>query len=140
MQSAVPLEVSLEDYVAGRTLASVTIHIAARDGGEFHCYNFTLTPTAATGCADIMPGSDTAIECGMNVTTVGHRVIFDCHFAVQLNHFIPGFPSYSVAVFLKCQSDLSLGRAHLRPLRRAVQTRAVGAGSGPGQLCAAAAR
>jgi hypothetical protein len=30
-----------------------------------------------------------------------HRVISDCHFAVQLNHFIPGFLSYSVAVFPK---------------------------------------
>ena len=30
-----------------------------------------------------------------------HRVISDCHFAVQLNHFIPGFLPYSVAVFLK---------------------------------------
>jgi hypothetical protein len=29
------------------------------------------------------------------------RVISDCHFAVQLNHFIPGFLSYSVAGFLK---------------------------------------
>jgi hypothetical protein len=29
------------------------------------------------------------------------RVISDCHFAVQLNHFIPGFLSYSVPVFLK---------------------------------------
>ena len=29
------------------------------------------------------------------------RVISDCHFAVQLNHFIPGLLSYSVAVFLK---------------------------------------
>ena len=29
------------------------------------------------------------------------RVISDCHFAVQLNHFISGFLSYSVAVFLK---------------------------------------
>jgi hypothetical protein len=30
-------------------------------------------------------------------------VIFDCHFAVQLNHFIPVFllVSYSAAVFLK---------------------------------------
>ena len=27
------------------------------------------------------------------------RVISDRHFAVQLNHFIPGFLSYSVAVF-----------------------------------------
>ena len=29
------------------------------------------------------------------------RVVSDCHFAVQLNRFIPGFLSYSVAVFLK---------------------------------------
>jgi hypothetical protein len=29
------------------------------------------------------------------------RVISDCHFSVQLNHFIPGLLSYSVAVFLK---------------------------------------
>jgi hypothetical protein len=30
-----------------------------------------------------------------------YRIISDCHFAVQLNHFIPGFLSYSAAVFLK---------------------------------------
>ena len=29
------------------------------------------------------------------------RVISDCHFSVQLNHFIPVFLSYSVAVFRK---------------------------------------
>ena len=29
------------------------------------------------------------------------RVISDCHFAVQLNHFMPGFLSKSVAVFSK---------------------------------------
>jgi hypothetical protein len=29
------------------------------------------------------------------------RVISDCHFAVPLNHFMPGFRSNSVAVFLK---------------------------------------
>jgi hypothetical protein len=29
------------------------------------------------------------------------RVISDCHFAVQLNHFVPGFLSHSVAVFRK---------------------------------------
>jgi hypothetical protein len=27
------------------------------------------------------------------------RVISDCHFAVQLNHFIPVLLSYSVAIF-----------------------------------------
>jgi hypothetical protein len=30
-----------------------------------------------------------------------NRVISDCHFSVQLNHVIPVFLSYSVAVFLK---------------------------------------
>ena len=29
----------------------------------------------------------------------GFRVISDCHFSVQLNHFIPGFLSYSVYLF-----------------------------------------
>ena len=29
------------------------------------------------------------------------RVISDCHFSVQLNHFIPGFLSYSVPAFMK---------------------------------------
>ena len=32
---------------------------------------------------------------------VACRVTSDCHFAVQLNHFRPGFLSYSVAVLLK---------------------------------------
>ena len=39
------------------------------------------------------------------------RVISECRFSVQLNHFIPGFRSYSVAVFLKRQSDITLRRA-----------------------------
>jgi hypothetical protein len=34
------------------------------------------------------------------VPGVAGRVISDCHFAVQLKHFIPVFLSYSVAVFL----------------------------------------
>jgi hypothetical protein len=29
------------------------------------------------------------------------RVVSDCHFAVPLNHFIPGFLSNSVAIFQK---------------------------------------
>ena len=29
------------------------------------------------------------------------RIKSDCHFVVQLNHFVSGFLSYSVAVFLK---------------------------------------
>jgi hypothetical protein len=35
------------------------------------------------------------------MTPVSARVISDRHFAVQLNHFIPGFLSYSVAVLSK---------------------------------------
>jgi hypothetical protein len=35
------------------------------------------------------------------------RVTSDCHFSVQLNHFIPGVLSYSVPVFRKCQSDVT---------------------------------
>jgi hypothetical protein len=38
-----------------------------------------------------------------------NRVISDCHSTVQLNHFIPGFLSHSVAVFLRWQSDMTLG-------------------------------
>jgi hypothetical protein len=37
------------------------------------------------------------------------RVMSDCHFAVPLNQFIPGFLSNSVAVFRKWQSDTTLG-------------------------------
>jgi hypothetical protein len=36
-----------------------------------------------------------------NFPEVQPRVISDCHFSVPLNHFIPGFLSYSVPVFLK---------------------------------------
>ena len=46
------------------------------------------------------------------VLPAGHgvpRVISDFHFAVQLNHFIPGFILYPVAVFLKRKSDIFLG-------------------------------
>jgi hypothetical protein len=43
------------------------------------------------------------------------RVIYDCHFAVQLNHFIPVFQPYSVASFLKWQSDMTLARLRRGP-------------------------
>jgi len=35
------------------------------------------------------------------ITEVSDRVMSDCHFAVPLNHFTPGFLSNSVAVFRK---------------------------------------
>jgi hypothetical protein len=50
-----------------------------------------------------VPPHNAAEESGMP------GVISDCHFSVQLNHFIPVFLSYSVAVFLKWQSDITLG-------------------------------
>ena len=37
-------------------------------------------------------------------------VISDCHFAVQLNHFIPSFLSYSVPLCLKRKCDRTLGQ------------------------------
>ena len=53
----------------------------------------------------------TLVALGYSTTSIGkdhfgwvdgpdggaNRAIPDCHFAVQLNHFIPGFRSYSVA-------------------------------------------
>ena len=44
---------------------------------------------------------DAAPEWSQNGTRGSCRVISDCHFSVQLNHFMPGFLSYSVPVFLK---------------------------------------
>jgi hypothetical protein len=35
------------------------------------------------------------------VVTVDIKDKSDCHFSVQLNHFVPDFLSYSVAGFLK---------------------------------------
>jgi hypothetical protein len=45
------------------------------------------------------------LDCGTKLVAIAGpaaaaRVISDCHFAVPLNHFIPVFLSYSVAVFL----------------------------------------
>jgi len=45
---------------------------------------------------------------GRQLGSSAPRVISDCHFGVQLNHFIPGLLLYSVTVFLKWQSYLSL--------------------------------
>ena len=56
----------------------------------------------------VVGGGQLGVLLGRVRPCVGPRVISDCHFAAQLNHFIPDFRSYSVAVFLKRQSDLSL--------------------------------
>ena len=47
------------------------------------------------------------------------RVMSDCHFAVQLNHFMPGFLSYSVPVFLKRQSGITPGHRRGLPAHEA---------------------
>ena len=63
-------------------------------------------PPGVPACADRALLTGVAREAwnwtGVWVSDCGVlRVISDCHFALQLNSFVPGFPSYSVAVFLK---------------------------------------
>jgi hypothetical protein len=83
---------------------------------DFDCRRGHVLPPAWRGRAD------TAAYCGGEA-----GVISDCHFSVQLNHFIPVFLSYSVAVLLKWQSDITLGEAGvsrgLAHLRRATAGR-----------------
>jgi hypothetical protein len=52
-----------------------------------------LEAVAATRAGPLDPAAPIAAGCSEG------RVISDCHFPVPLNHFIPGFLSYSVAVF-----------------------------------------
>jgi hypothetical protein len=57
----------------------VWIHGGAYSGGDTHGFDGTPQVEASqVGC-----------------------MVSDCHFAGELDHFIPGFPSYSVAIFLK---------------------------------------
>ena len=62
-------------------------------GTYFHMVTYLSTVQPGGGCFTIVPGS-----CARRRPP---RVISDCHSAVQLNHFIRGFLSYSVAVLLK---------------------------------------
>ena len=50
-------------------------------------YDASLGPIQAENYFELVGGANT--------------VISDCHFAVQLNHFVPGCLSYPVAVFFK---------------------------------------
>jgi hypothetical protein len=71
------LVVTLEDYEAKKVLATQTLTITARNSSDFVRYNFTLTPSAATTCADITPGSDPAVSCGHGRprSTIGHTCV-----------------------------------------------------------------
>ena len=59
----VSLVVQLNDYVAGVVLASSASLVSPATGG-WQRVNFTLTPSAATTCEGIAPGSDPAVHCG----------------------------------------------------------------------------
>ena len=48
-------------------------------------------------------------------TSPSSRIISDCHFVVQLNHFTQNFLTLSVAFFLKRQSDIALPSPRNRP-------------------------
>ena len=69
----------------------------APDVGVMH--NFKPLPTTAPAVL----GPHLAEFCGREFALCGAtqvaRVISDGHFSVQLNHFIPGFLSYSVYLF-----------------------------------------
>jgi hypothetical protein len=59
---------------------------------------------AAAGGAGASAGTESQAEEFLGLLDPGGPVglyPIVCHFSVQLNHFIPGFLSYSVAVFLK---------------------------------------
>ena len=66
---------TLEDYETKEVLATQTLSIAAGTG--FTQYNFSLTPSASTACADIAPGSDPAVSCGHGRprSAVGHTCV-----------------------------------------------------------------
>ena len=61
--------------------------------------------------------------CAKSSTPGESRVVAGCHFAVRLNHLIPGSRSYSVAVVLKWQSGITLGGG---PSTRPSTTRCAG--------------
>jgi hypothetical protein len=57
-------------------------------------------PLWSSGGAPAVAPALTAEEA-WGIRGVLYRVISDCHFAVHLNHFIPGFLSYPVPVSLQ---------------------------------------
>ena len=69
------------------------------------CISFVLLSRTYTGYCGNEPAADGARYLGPEdvgprtggTWVVPRGVISDCHFAVQLNHFIPGFLSYQVS-------------------------------------------
>jgi len=72
--SDVPLVVSIEDFVTKQVLATQTLMVMDAVG-DFARYNFSLTPSASTGCTDIKPGSDPTILCGGTTNQPGHTCV-----------------------------------------------------------------
>ena len=84
-----------------------------KDNGELPCPQppaTTCARTSGTFAADCTPWAWLFLVLCATATTVylalgyiANKVglLYGCHFAVPLNHFIPGFLSYSVPVFLK---------------------------------------
>ena len=60
----VQLVVQLNDYTAGAVLASAARAVSPAADGGWVRVNFTLTPSAATTCEGIAPGSDPDVHCG----------------------------------------------------------------------------
>ena len=70
--SSVVVTVSLEDYTTTpkKVLATQTFTVQT---SNFERYNFTLTPSASTGCIDIPYRSDPLILCGSHSANVSPR-------------------------------------------------------------------
>ena len=72
--TAVALTVALRDVTvrsaAPKVLATTTLHVAG--GSQWAQYNFSLTPTASTGCVEIPFYSDPAISCSNGLAAARH--------------------------------------------------------------------
>ena len=90
------LVVKLEDYVTKKVLAQQVLSIQPH-GGAFNRYNFSLTPSASTGCMDINAQDEPSISCGKSsgpgIPTAGHTCV-KCAGQFSLTLLQPG----SVAV------------------------------------------
>ena len=62
---------------------------------------YSVVRDAKTGAVHLFLGIPGGIHHFSSADGGESWVISDCHFAAQLNHLIPGFLSYSVAIFLK---------------------------------------